>query len=190
METCPSCNEPLTDKGAHCPSCGVQAKCKVCGEFLNHGARFCVHCGAPIGEVGLKLDGSNGKQNNGVFNIIEVDRDNRSSRFRARVSDHAIDSLSKPLSLYLAGQGGLPTKRSEQHRGEVVIDHQPLLVGLGTEESDNVQSPGTDIKRQSLISNPADLETQRLGEVFRDRDGRLRLDEPQLKVSGKLADDL
>lgn len=187
METCPSCNEPLTDKGAHCPSCGVQAKCKVCGEFLNLGARFCVICGAPIGEIGLKLDGGNGKQNNGVFNIIEVDRDNRSSRFRARVSDHAIDSLSKPLSLYLAGQGGLPTKRSEQHRGEVVVDHQPLLIGLATdEESGNVQSPGTDINRQSLISNPADLETQRLGEIFRDRDGRLRLDEPQLKASGKL----
>jgi hypothetical protein len=124
METCPSCKESLIEKGTHCPSCGVQAKCKLCGEFLNPGARFCVHCGTPIGEVDSNLNGGNGTQNSGVFNIIEVDRDNRSSRFRARVSDHAIDSLSKPLTLYLAGQAGLPTKRTE--RGEVVVDQQPL----------------------------------------------------------------
>lgn len=186
METCPSCQGSLLEHGTHCPLCGIQARCKSCGNSLNAGVRFCVHCGTAVGELLVNQINTNGEQANERFNIIEVDRDTRTSRFRARVTDHAIDSLSKPLTLYLAGQAGVPTKRTERHRGEVLFDSQPLLAGLTEVESNGAEVIETRIQTSLPSPKAEDIESQRLRELFRERDGRLRLDEPQLKASGKL----
>jgi hypothetical protein len=187
METCSSCRETLTDRGYHCPSCGVQVKCKSCGELLNANARFCVQCGMAIGQSVLPTSDQNGQESNGTFNIIEVDRDSRSSRFRARVTDHAIDSLSDPLTIYLAGQTGLSVKRREPLNTQPSVYDQPLLVGLTPgDSSDNGALSEKAVQDNLLHSKPADLEAQRLKELFREREGKLRLDEPQLRATGKL----
>ncbi|HXQ36635.1 MAG TPA: zinc ribbon domain-containing protein [Anaerolineales bacterium] len=185
MENCSSCKEILTERGYHCPSCGIQVKCKSCEELLNANARFCAQCGTAIGQSVLATSDQNGHALNGTFNIIEVDRDSRSSRFRARVTDHAIDSLSHPLTIYLAGQTGLSVKRREPISTQPTVHDQPLLVGLRPDESDGGGSPAENAYQEDQVhSTPADLEAQRLRELFREREGKLRLDEPQLRASG------
>ena len=187
METCLSCQEILTDRGYHCPSCGIQVKCKSCGELLNATARFCVQCGTAIGQSVLPTSDQNGQESDGIFNIIEVDRNSRSSRFRARVTDHAIDSLSHPLTIYLAAQTGLSVKRREPLNTQPSVYDQPLLVGLRPDDSSDNGSLSENAYQENLLhSKPADLEAQRLKELFREREGKLRLDEPQLRATGKL----
>lgn len=48
--TCPSCGSPA--EGRFCASCGAPlegASCRTCASTLTPGARFCHHCGTPVG---------------------------------------------------------------------------------------------------------------------------------------------
>jgi hypothetical protein len=192
MQSCPSCKGNLLDHGTHCPSCGVQARCKSCKELLTFGISFCVNCGTQIGEAGLTQVNGNGEHTTGpVFNIIEIDRDTRSSHFRAKVTDDAINSLSNPLTMYLAGQAGLPVRRSQQPNvTDVTTDEQqPLLPGLAAEDGDQSaqeKAVGTGTQKALPAPKAEGSEIERLKELFRARDGELRLEEPQLKATGKL----
>ncbi len=192
MQSCPSCNGELLEHGTHCPSCGVQARCKSCRELLKFGIRFCVNCGTAVGEAGLAQVNGNGEHATGpAFNIIEIDRDSRSSHFRAKVTDDAINSLSNPLTMYLAGQAGLPVRRGQQpHVTDVTKDEQqPLLPGLVAEDGDQSaqeKAIGAGTQRALPAPEAEGSEIERLKQLFRARDGELRLEEPQLKATGKL----
>ena len=134
MQTCPSCKNELSEKALHCGSCGVQARCKVCREILYLNARYCENCGAPRGETSSSQPHN---QDDGTtdprMNIIEFEEDTRSRRFRARVTDRAIDSVSNPLSHFLAqGIVAQPRRVRPGHtmQGTVIDPSQPVLPGL------------------------------------------------------------
>ena len=49
---CTSCRQPVSANDVYCKSCGVslQVHCPACGRPSLPAARFCPHCGAPMGE--------------------------------------------------------------------------------------------------------------------------------------------
>lgn len=52
---CPSCQ--TESSGAYCPECGtpLKAVCRSCNGQLVPGARYCTHCGEPVGSRGSNL---------------------------------------------------------------------------------------------------------------------------------------
>lgn len=192
MQTCFSCQSELSVRGTHCPSCGTQVRCRDCNDMLEPGARACVSCGTLIGQGGsLTTNGhaKDGPQNPAV-NIIEFDEDTRSRRFRAKVTDGAVDSVSHPLSLFLAGRLGVSVKRARQGQPSVLIeDPQLVLPGVADEDGgDRLRDEAIEAMalRELPAPKPEGLEAGRLREIFRERDGQLHLEEPQLRATGKL----
>ena len=115
IQLCPSCEGKLSNRGSYCPTCGIQARCKTCGVVLELEARFCVNCGTALGE-GVSPDSSNTGEGSteSVYNVIEFEEDAKRRSFRARVTDRAVDSVSKPLTFFLARNTGALTKRSQR----------------------------------------------------------------------------
>jgi len=90
----------------------------------------------PIGEAGLHHKHGNGDNaTDPGYNIVEFEEDTRSRRFRAKVSDRAIDSISNPLTLILERRMGVKVKRGRQHlvASDAMIDEKQLVFpGLDT----------------------------------------------------------
>lgn len=115
MQQCPSCNNELSERALFCPMCGIQAKCKMCRDILDSKARFCVSCGTPVGVGNGVQTEHNSRPSKGLsLNIIEFSEDAKSRRFRAEVSDTAIDTVSQPLALFLGTRIGKQVNRSQQ----------------------------------------------------------------------------
>jgi hypothetical protein len=188
MQVCFSCQTMLPERGSHCRSCGVQARCKSCREPLEAGDQFCGECGTPVGQTGLTPDGhTNGKTANFVFNEIEIE--GRNNRLRAKVSNEAVAHLSNPISLYIEAYTGITTRRGRTSPSTDTLDVQPELPGM--ESPSNSQGTQEDIiegvtPKELPPFKTGDVETERLKELFRERDGQLCLEEPQLKATNKL----
>src|SRR5258708_15994563 len=130
MRSCQACKIELPEENIFCPSCGSQLGCKSCPATLPLGARFCAHCGAPVEKVSeIQTNGHATNNYDAGFNIIEIERG--TSRLRARLSDPAVDSLSKPLSIYMAVAAGVGVKRGKQGGRQTIDfdDGQPPLPG-------------------------------------------------------------
>ncbi len=192
MHHCPSCRNELSERGFHCPSCGVQARCRECREILDLGAHFCVNCGASVGEAGLHHEHSNeGNATDPGYNIVEFEEDTRSRRFRAKVSDRAIDSISAPLTLILEQRMGVKAKRSRQHlkTPDTIIDEKQLVLpGLDAGAESAKEQENTSVTEpEEKNSLPGGSEAAQLKEIFRPTsDHKLKLHNPRLKQSSQI----
>jgi predicted RNA-binding Zn-ribbon protein involved in translation (DUF1610 family) len=187
MQTCPSCKNELSERGFHCPACGMHVRCKACREILDLDARFCVTCGAAVGETSPPHLRSNSDSTTGpAYNVIEFEEDMRSRRFRAKVTDQAIDSVSNPLTLFLARRMGVQVKQSRRHPRDSGIDMDDLqldLPGIDPEaEGENPAQDGSLANARPRQALPATTEVEQLKEIFHSAaDKKLKLDNPRLK---------
>jgi hypothetical protein len=187
MQTCPSCKKGLSERGFHCPACGAHVRCKACREILDLDARFCVACGVAVGETSPPHLHSNSDSTiEPVYNVIEFEEDMRSRRFRAKVTDQAIDSVSDPLTLFLARRMGVQVKRSRRHPRDSGIDIDDLqldLPGIDPEaDGENPAQDGSEANARLRQALPATTEAEQLKEIFHSTAGnKLKLDNPRLK---------
>lgn len=177
MQLCPSCNKELSERAIFCSWCGLQAKCKACGDILDSGARFCVSCGTPVGEGNPIQTEHTGTP---PRNVIEFSEDSKSRHFRAEVSDSAIDSVSQPLALFLGTRILKPVSRSQKqtYRLDKIIDSNLDE----TEESENIGYS----KPEEALGLPAGTDIEVLRRIFRRTgDDKLRLNDSRLKQSNQ-----
>jgi len=190
MRSCQACNIDLPEESVFCSSCGNQIGCKSCSATLPLGARFCAQCGTPVEKVSEIPTNGHAADSDAGFNVIEIERG--ASRLRAKLSDPAVSSLSKPLTIYMAAASGVAVKKGK-HGGIPDIeldDEQPMLPGIVAEnghEGNQEKIVEAVVARKGLsAATDEDIVVQRLQELFRERDGELRLEEPDLKAKGKL----
>jgi hypothetical protein len=95
VQNCPSCTNPLAERGFFCASCAVQVRCKVCREPLEKNARACIMCGTPIGtgEAGPSANG-----HSSPMNTLELQEDTRSRSLRISFTDAAIGSVGETVN--------------------------------------------------------------------------------------------
>ncbi len=185
MVDCQSCKNELPERGLYCPSCGSQARCRKCEDILEIAARFCVNCGTSTEESEMTTGLNDGREKSvgSTHNVVEFEEDTRSRRFRASVSDRAIDSISDPLAFFLAHGTGEPFKRRRRPSAGGVDNSQSSLPGF-TKEADTI-----DAETKADTKNPPEglllperREAGPLGEIFhRNTDGQLRLMNSRLK---------
>lgn len=199
MHNCPSCGVALPDYAFFCSQCLAQTRCQneKCGAVLEPKARGCVKCGTPLGERGAVLPTDPiFVAADPAFNIIEFEEDTKSRRFRAKVTDTAIDSVSHPLSIYLATGGGVMKPRNQRVpvQREIVVNGQQLLLPVVGEFDDHSadvtaedgDAVGTSVNKEEFSStNGGGTDVERLRDLFRNKDGKWSLDEPNLKVTKK-----
>ncbi len=137
--------------------------------ILVHGFALIVVC---LGEAGLHHERSDkdGVTDSG-YNIVEFEEDTKSRRFRAKVSDRAIDSISAPLSFILERRMGVEIKRGRQRLmdSDVIVDDKQLtLPGLDTEAiAEKEQGELNAAESNERKSFSADSEANQLKEIFR-----------------------
>jgi hypothetical protein len=186
MQVCFSCQNILSDEGAHCGTCGALVRCKKCQALIGPTNQFCVQCGTPRGE-GTAQGNSNGGSGSATgFNEIEFE--GRNLRFRAKVSDPGMQHLSVPVSLFLHAYTGVPVRRS---RGTPDSDGNNGTPPLPFADGDDGATTQKDIDvtpqpRGELPPKTEDSEEARLKELFKERSGEFCLEEPNLKATGKL----
>lgn len=190
MQDCPSCGNALSERGSHCPSCGVQARCKVCREVLDLGARFCVGCGTPVGEGAVSNGHSNGE--NGVssagpaINLIRFHQDNRICDLDARLTDRAFEAGGEVLGLVIAARAGVQVRRARPSTssGVVIDDPQLVLPGVSPEDEKEDQRDVTDVtelpKEKAL---PSGTDGATLRQIFRYNEDKLKLINTRIKAT-------
>ena len=189
MADCRSCKSELPERGVHCPSCGALARCRECEDILELDARFCVNCGTSTeeSEMTAGLNDGRGKSAGSTHNVVEFEEDTRSRRFRASVSDRAIDSISEPLALFLANRTGEPFKRRQRSSSGGADNSQHSLPGFV--EGTDIIDIGKKTDTENLLDKlplPEKREAEQSGEVFRrNADGQLRLVNPRLKQNSQ-----
>lgn len=189
---CSSCGAALPDRGAYCPQCASQVRCKNCDDLLLSQARACVTCGTFLGEGAeiFRREEGNGSTPH-VLNTITYEETKSMRKFEARFSDAAVGSLSEPL------QGVLSHRIGQQLA-------PPMLSGILQETSSPVRQLALDnadtdpgaiettgkIKDDSIatVEDPVSTDLARLHEVFSVDEDRVRLDLTQLKGSSKQDD--
>ena len=189
MADCRSCKSELPERGSYCPVCGSMVRCRECEHLLELDARFCVNCGTSTDESEMTagLNDGRGKSTGLAHNVVEFEEDTKRRRFRASVSDRAIDSISEPLALFLANRTGEPFKRRQRPSSGGTDNSQHSLPGFV--EGADIIDIGKKTDTENLLDKlplPERRETEQLGKIFlRNIDGQLRLMNSQLKQNNQ-----
>lgn len=110
---CPACNQLLSERGAYCKSCGIQARCLKCREVLEPESMACVECGTII----AASSNGNGTHHSVTApiapdrNTISYQEDRNSRRFDASLSDKAIEGLGGVFGDLFIQRGAVKTTR-------------------------------------------------------------------------------
>jgi hypothetical protein len=190
MQVCPSCSNVLSERGSHCPSCGVQARCKACQGILDLGARFCVDCGTSVGEGAVSAVHRNGE--NGVsassspYNLIRFHQDNRGCDLDAKLTDRAFEAGGEVLSLVIAARAGVQVKRHRHAPSAdlVIDDPQLVLPGIVTDNGDDgaqEAQEASEVQPRKAIPAGTDAETLKL--IFRFDSDKVKLINTELKAT-------
>lgn len=185
MADCRSCKSELPERGFHCPSCGALVRCRECKDMLELDARFCVSCGTSTEESEITKGLNDGRERftSSSPNVVEFEEDTRSRRFRASVSDRAIDSISEPLAFFLANRNGEQFKRRRRPSAGGADSSQSSLPGFTKEAEivDTGTTPNTENPSESSLP-PERREAEQLEKIFRSNaDGEFRLMTSRLK---------
>lgn len=204
MQSCFSCSSGLSERGYHCPNCGIQVRCKQCKELLELNARACVMCGMKIGEEspGEALGANSGVAHN--FNTLTIDDyftpKSRHRKLNARFSDIAAEKLGDVLITHAANRmeddwrinhKSQPPPLNRQPK-PLPLFEAPQVTEAETESGfiqgksealDPLQGSEKLILAEAVQVQPGSTRISKLisfdGENF-------RLEEPRLKAQGKL----
>ena len=189
MDDCRSCKNELPERGSYCPSCGSLVRCRKCGDSLEIAARFCVSCGTSTEESEMTAGFTDGRGKSAGYaqNVVEFEEDTRSRRFRASVSDRAIDSVSDPFAFFLAHRAGEQFKRRRRSPVGGTDDSQHSFPRF-VKEDDSIDI-GTETAAENLSGRlllPERSEAEQLEGIFRrNTDGQLLLINSRLKQNSQ-----
>ena len=182
---CPRCGHGLSDRGAFCPSCVAQVRCKSCRELLEQSAVACVECGTPVGE-GQSARPNYPDQIAQAPNVMRLEETRTSRKFEARFTDAVVESLSVPLGAYFGL--GIYDKPSKRTRSERVVGTEPIeqLPLLPFREAEFVEHPpAAPTSAHTNSDEPLDG-TARLHRVFSFEDDKVRLKDSRIKANTKI----
>lgn len=204
MKACPYCQNVLSEKSVFCSKCGKQTRCKnnECRELLDLDAKFCGACGVPVGEAGAGQAISSGNIQLPApgYNTIHLEEDRKSLTLHTVLSDDGLANLSNPLAMIIASRMGIIGNRGQRPTitKDVIIDDPRLLLNSGTQDNgtaggeqdgqESAEEAGTqnDNPAPSVPPTPEGANDVRLNDIFRLINGKLQLDEPDIKAENKL----
>src|SRR5262245_37249876 len=193
MTLCIYCSAPLPERAAFCLECGKTARCRACKDLLERNAKFCVSCGAQITSMNAASSESTTASTLNSYNLIEYEEDTKSRRFKAQVTDRAIDAVGEHFSLFLTRRAGLPQKRSDRSAGETSAPQYTDSTSNGLSEDPpegeyyeiESQEPSRQSPRGILSASP---DADQLKSVFqRNAENRLILINSRLKQKNQRA---
>jgi hypothetical protein len=206
MQECPYCKNVLSEKSIFCSKCGKQARCKnsECRELLGLEASFCDLCGTPVGEsktaTGQSASSGNTQLPVPGYNTIHLEEDKKSLTLHTVLSDEGLANLSNPLSMIIANRMGIIGNRGQRPpiTKDIIIDDPRLLLNSGAQDNgtaggeqdsqESVEEAGTqsDNPASTIPPTPEGTNDERLKDIFPLINGKLQLDEPDIKADSKL----
>lgn len=183
--TCPYCGIGLPDRAIFCGECAHQVRCRSCRDMLEPKARACVMCGALLSESIIDTTIYDGHTSRSGINTLEFDENRTGRSLRANLTDSAVDSLSGPLGMFVAGHLDIHRQRSHgtHSREAVVIDNEPVALPVSVH---NTTEPGRPfIVTEPSVAEVEDTDQDRLHGIFAYDGQRLRLKGSQLKANSQ-----
>lgn len=193
MQTCPSCQHPLSSNGFYCSNCPQQIRCKNkdCYEILLPGAKGCVMCGTPIGEGHNGSVSSNGGSLPTVMNtlkFVETSKGNSLEIQLALTNEVGISWGGAAIAAIVGGQmtpGKPPNTPNSRSVIRNLSNPEPQQLSLFKDESSDENNKSTiDVVAQLPAAHEGD--TDKLKQIFRHNGEQLQLmDKKRLKAANK-----
>jgi hypothetical protein len=184
MQTCPSCGNELSERAVFCGSCTKQARCRACRDILELNAKACVSCGTVVGE-GQRTNGSSTVQPTLHMNTFLLKETTNSRTVEVSFSDAAVVNLGDVLGYVGSTRIG---KRRPLTRTDELNDSQLLLPGTAEigNEGDLSEADKSVATAKPGSQTAAELDKERLREIFAQDAERLVLDNLRLKATSQL----
>ncbi len=190
MQTCPSCQHPLSSNGFYCSNCPQQIRCKNkdCYEILLPGAKRCVMCGTPIGEGHNGSASSNSGLLPAVMNTLKFVETSKgySREIQASLSNEV--GISWGGAAIAAIVGGQITPGKPSNSRPVIRDlsnAEPQQLSLFNDESSNENNKST-IDTVAQLPGANGIDADKLKQIFRHNGEQLQLMETRLKAANRL----
>ena len=190
MQTCPSCQHPLSSNGFYCSNCPQQIRCKNkdCYEILLPGAKRCVMCGTPISEGHNGSVSSNGGSLPTVMNtlkFVETSKGNSLEIQLALTNEVGISWSGAAIAAIVGRQmtaGKPPNGRSVIRN---LSNAEPQQLSLFNDESSDENNKST-IDAVAQLPAAHEGDTDKLKQIFRHNGEQLQLmDKKRLKAANK-----
>lgn len=188
MQTCPSCQYPLLDKGFYCSNCLQQLRCKKCHEILVLGAKGCVMCGTPIGEGYNGSASSNGSSLPLVMNTLKFVETSKghSREIEASLSNEVGISWGGAAIAAIVGGQMPPIKPpTSRHVIRDVNNTKPQQLSLFNYEVSTENNEET-IDTVAQLPAAHGIDADKLRQIFRHNGEQLQLmDKKKLKAASR-----
>lgn len=188
MQTCPSCQHPLSTIGFYCSNCPQQIRCKNCREMLLPGAKGCVMCGTPIGEGHNGSASSNDGSLPRVMNTLKfIETSKGHSREIEAVLSNEV-GISWGGAAIAAIVGGQMTPGKPPNGRSVIRDFsnaEPQQLSLFNDESGDENNKST-IDTVAQLPAAHGIDADKLKHIFRHNGEQLQLMETRLKAGNRL----
>ena len=188
MQTCPSCQHPMSTSGFYCSNCPQQIRCKNCREMLPLDAKRCVMCGTPIGEGHNGSASSNGVSLLPVMNTLKFVETSKgySREIQAALSNEV--GISWGGAAIAAIVGGQMTPGKPPNSRPVIRDlnnAEPQQLSLFNDESSDNNDKAT-IDAVAQLPAAHGIDAEKLKQIFRHNGEQLQLMETRLKAANRL----
>jgi len=190
-EVCRSCGNELLEEGDFCGDCGQRAQCGACQVALKPNKGFCIGCGAAVGTVGTV--GATSTNESLItplpgMNTLRLKEDKNSRLLELSFTDRVAESMSSPLTAYMAGHVGVPQPKSRPFptRDVNIIDGEAIALPTPAGEAANAQSSVSAMAATSILTDGLERIFSLEGERLRLRDPRLRGDDTKMDTARRL----
>lgn len=188
MQTCSSCQHPMSSNGFYCSNCLEQIRCINCGETLYPGAKGCVMCGTPIGQGHNGSVSSNGGNLSGVINTLKFIETNKgySREIQASLSNEV--GISWGGAAIAAIVGGQMTPGKPPSNRPVIRElnnAEPQQLSLFNYEA-TTENNEANINTVAQLPAAHGIDADQLRQIFRYNGEQLQLMETRLKAANKI----
>jgi hypothetical protein len=181
---CPTCAEPLAERGVFCKACAAQARCMKCRELLEPGATACVECGTRIGQP---VEAANGTAQGAASsvsalpanrNTLTYNEDRNSRRFEASLTDSAMHGLGDVFGELFAQRG--VGRTITQTAGKTLLRNDVTLDDL--KQLPPAPPPVVEQEDMNKTAAPAPPDRDRVLKIFSTKGEALELTDNRLKA--------
>ena len=186
MQTCPSCDNVLSERAIFCASCAKQARCKKCHDVLEPNARACVSCGTRV-EGNGSTEGHSVNSSSANMNTFMLRETTRSRTIEVSFSDTAIVNLGDILGY--VGNDRMVKRAPFTQSNAQQENSQLLLTGITEAITSTPDEPNEATEHTETQSTPpteTETDRDRLRQVFFHDGERLVLDNLHLKATSQL----
>ena len=153
---CPTCAEPLAERGVFCKACAGQARCMKCRELLESGAIACVECGTRIGQSVEAANGTTAHVLSSMTspanrNTLTYREDRNSRHFEASLTDSAMNGLGDVFGELFAQRGigrVIPAAGHRTFTRDVIIEDAKQLAPAPPADDEQQAVPEVKIEQK------------------------------------------